>query len=81
MENNLLNGFNNGRDKSDGVGGNKPEYFDIKAIVSNQKNEMELILNKFANDFYIHLSPNKLMTSNDISKYITEWMSVNKQGK
>jgi hypothetical protein len=69
---NKLNGFNNGIDASDGVGGEKPQMI----IVVREAEE--LLLNRFAVDFYRHLRPSKLMTTNDIAQFIIDWKNGNK---
>jgi len=64
---NKLNGFNNGMDASDGIGCEKPQ---MKVLI---KESEEMLLNRFAVDFYRHLRPSKLMTTNDIAQYIMDW--------
>jgi hypothetical protein len=68
---NKLNGFNNGIDPSDGVGGEKVQRIFV------MKESEEMMLNRFAVDFYYHLRPSKLMTTNDIAQYIMDWMNEN----
>jgi hypothetical protein len=69
---NKLNGFNNGRDTSDGVGGEK-----LQMIFVIKESE-EMLLNRFAVDFYNQLRPSKLMTTNDIAQFIIDWKNGNK---
>lgn len=72
----LLNGFNNGRDKSDGVGG-EPNQF-VMPIKNTVKDEKEILLNSFAVEFYRHLRPSKLMTTNDIAQFVTDFLKTAK---
>lgn len=39
--------------------------------------EIDMLLNQFANDFYWHLRPSKLMTTNDIAQFIIDWLNEN----
>lgn len=75
MNDKLFNGFNNGRDKSDGVGGKPNEMMMPLKII--KKDETEMLLNKFAVDLYQHLRPSKLMTTNDIAQFIIDWINEN----
>lgn len=72
----LLNGFNNGRDKSDGVGG-EPNQF-VMPIKNTVKDEKEILLNSFGVEFYRHLRPTKLMTTNDIAQFVTDFLKMAK---
>lgn len=71
-----LNGFNNWRDKSDGVGG-EPNLF-VMPIKNTVKDEKEMLLNYFAVEFYQHLRPSKLMTTNDIAQFVTDFLKAAK---
>lgn len=77
MEDKVFNGFNNGRDKSDGVGG-EPHQAQITFNII-KKDKTEMLLNQFAVDFYMHLRPSKLMTTNDIAQFIIDWLNENKR--
>lgn len=72
MEDKVFNGFNNGRDKSDKVGREHPQAKMPINII--KKDETEMLLNQFAVDFYRHLRPSKLMTTNDIAQFVTDFL-------
>lgn len=76
MNDKVFNGFNNERDKSNGVGGKPNEIMMPLKII--KKDETEMLLNKFAIDLYQHLRPSKLMTTNDIAQFIIDWLNENK---
>lgn len=43
---------------------------------ANKPNRLsdDMLLNRFANDFYQHLRPSKHMTTNDIAQYIIDFL-------
>jgi len=45
----------------------------IDELEEQAKEMEEMLLNRFAVDFYNHLRPNKLMTTNDIAQFIIDW--------
>lgn len=38
------------------------------------KRRDDMLLNRFANEFYQHLRPSKLMTTNDIAQFIIDFL-------
>jgi hypothetical protein len=43
--------------------------------------EIDDLLNNFAVDFYYHLRPSKLMTTNDIAQYIIDWINEHRKNR
>ena len=52
---------------------------DYKALNEKVNNKTKaltdnMLLNRFANEFYQHLRPSKLMTTNDIAQFIIDFL-------
>lgn len=43
-------------------------------MTPKENEEIEMLLNRFAVEFYQHLRPSKLMTTNDIAQFIIDYL-------
>ena len=46
----------------------------FESIKKDNRPNNDMLLNRFANEFYQHLRPSKHMTTNDISQYIIDFL-------
>jgi hypothetical protein len=63
--------------KSQNGNGQPPKGGKPQMILGANESE-EMLLNKFAVDFYYYLRPSKLMTTNDIAQFTIDWKNENK---